>query len=64
MHIPPIKGIAQVKFKVVEGTEPTLSIPMLVANGNSVVFGGNDVMLSTAGGEVAPLRRVTETSVT
>ena len=38
MHIPPIKGIAQVKFKVVGGTEPTLSIPILVANGNSVVY--------------------------
>ena len=58
MHIPPIKGIAQVKFKVVEGTEPTLSIPMLVANGNSVVCRGNDVMLNTAGGEVAPLTYV------
>ena len=55
MRIPPINGIAQVKCKVVEGTEPTLSTPMLVANGNSVVKRGNDVMLSTAGGEVAPL---------
>ena len=31
MHVPPIKGIAQVKFKVVDKTEPTLSMPMLVA---------------------------------
>ena len=38
MHILPIEGTAQVKFKVVEGTEPTLSIPMLVADGNSVAY--------------------------
>ena len=25
MHVPPIKGTAQVKFKVLDGTEPTLS---------------------------------------
>ena len=58
MDIPSIKGTAQVKFKVLDGTEPTLSIPMLVANGNSVVYKGDDVMLSTAGGEVAPLTYV------
>ena len=55
MHVLPIKGPAQVKFKVVEGIEPTLSMPMLVASGNRVVFRGEDVMLSTAGGEVAPV---------
>ena len=55
MHIPPIKGTAQVTFKVVDGTEPTLSMPMLVADGHSVVKRGNDAMLSTAAGEVVPL---------
>ena len=34
MHIPPIKGTAQMTFKVVDGTEPTLSMPMLVATGH------------------------------
>ena len=38
MHVPPIKGIAQVKFKIVEGTELTLSTPILVANGDSVIY--------------------------
>ena len=46
---------AQVKFKVLEGTEPTLSMPMLVANGNRVVFSGEDAMLITAKGETEPL---------
>ena len=55
MHVPPIKGIAQVRFKVVDGTEPTLSMPMLVANGNRLVYRGEDTMLSTAAGEVVPL---------
>ena len=55
MHIPPIKGTAQVTFKVVDGTEPTLSIPMLVANGHRLVQRGEDTMLSTAAGEVVPL---------
>ena len=32
MHIPPIKGTAQGTFKVVDGTEPTLLMPMLVAH--------------------------------
>ena len=36
MHIPPIKGTARVTFKVVDGTEPTLSMPMLVANGQQI----------------------------
>ena len=36
IHVPPIKGTAQVKFKVVDGTEPTLSMAMLVANGNKI----------------------------
>ena len=55
MHIPPIKGTAQVTFKVVDGTEPTLSMPMLVANGHRLVYGGEDTMLSTTAGEVLPL---------
>ena len=55
MHIPPIKGTAQVTFKVVDGTEPTLSMPMLVANGHRLVYRGEDTMLSTAAGEVVPL---------
>ena len=41
MHIPPIKSTAQVTFKVffqvVDGTEPTLSQLMLVANGHRLV---------------------------
>ena len=45
----------QVKFKVLDGTEPTLSMPMLVANGNKVVYRGEDAMLITAKGETAPL---------
>ena len=55
MYVPPIKGTAQVKFTVIDGTEPTLSLPMLVANGNRVVFRGEDAMLITAKGETAPL---------
>ena len=34
IHVPPIKGTAHVKLKVLDGTEPTLSKTMLVANGN------------------------------
>ena len=48
----------QVKLKVLDGTEPTLSVPMLVANGNRVVFRGEDAMLITAEGETAPLTSV------
>ena len=55
MHVPPIKGTAQVKFKVLDGTEPTLSMPMLVANGNRVAYRGEDAMMITAEGETAPL---------
>ena len=55
MHIPPIQGTAQVKFKVVDGTEPTLSTPMLVANGHRLVYRREDTMLSTAAGEVVLL---------
>ena len=55
MHLPPIKGTAQVKFNVLDGTEPILSMPKLVANGNRVVFRGEDSMLITAKGETAPL---------
>ena len=55
MHIPPIKGTVQETFKVVDGTEPTLSMPMLVANGHRLVYRGEDTILSTAAGEVVPL---------
>ena len=55
MHVPPINGIAQVKFKVLDETEPTLSMPMLLANSNRVVLRGEDAMLFTAEGETAPL---------
>ena len=55
MNIPPIKCTRQVTFKVVDGTEPTLSMPMLVGNGHRLVFGREDTMLSTAAGEVVPL---------
>ena len=55
IHIPPIKGIAQVTFKVVDLTEPTLSMPMLVATDNRLLCRGEDTMLRTAAGEVAPL---------
>ena len=55
MHSPPIKGTAQVTFKVVDGTEPTWSMPMLVANGHRLVYRGEDTMLSTATREVVPL---------
>ena len=46
-----MKGTAQVKFKVLDGTEPTFSMPMLVVNGNRVVYRGEDAMLITAKGE-------------
>ena len=56
MHIPPIKGTAHVTFKVVAGTEPTLSMPILVANGHRLVYRGEDTVLSTGSrGNVAPL---------
>ena len=42
-------------FKILDGTEPTVSMPMLVANGNKVVFRGEDAELITAKGETAPL---------
>ena len=58
MHVPPIRDTAQVKFKVLDGTEPTLSMPMLVANGNRVVHRGEEAMLITAKGEIAPLTSV------
>ena len=58
IHVPPIKGTAQVKFKVLDGTEPVLSMPMLVADGNKVVFRGEDAMLITAEGETAPLTSI------
>ena len=48
MDVLPIKGAAQVKFKVFDGTERILSMPMLVANGNRVDFRGEDAMLITA----------------
>ena len=43
----------QVKFKVLDGTEPTLPMLMLAANGNKVVYRGEDAMLITAKGELA-----------
>ena len=49
------QGHSQVTFKVVAGTEPTLSVPMLVANGHRLVYRGEDTMLSTAAGEIVPL---------
>ena len=55
MHVPPIKDTAQVTFEVVDGTEPTLSMPMLVANGNREAYRGEDAMSITAEGETAPL---------
>ena len=55
LHVPPIKGTAQVKFKVVDGTEPTLSMPILVANCNRVILRGKVATLITAKGETAPL---------
>ena len=55
IHIPPINGTAQVKFKVLDGTEPALSMPMLVAGGNKVIFRSEDASLITAKGEAAPL---------
>ena len=58
MHVPSIKGTAQVKFKVLDGTEPTLSMPMLVANGNRVILSGEVATLVTAKGETAPLTSV------
>ena len=48
MHEPPNKGTAQVKFKVVDGTEPTLSMTMLVANGNKLVFRGENARRNCA----------------
>ena len=45
----------EVTFKVVDGTEPTVSMPMLVASGHRLVKRGDDTMLSTAAGEVVPL---------
>ena len=53
IHVPPIKGTAQVKFKVVDGTEPTL-----VANGNTLVLRGENARLITAKGETAPLTSI------
>ena len=58
IHVPPIKGSAQVKFEVVDGTEPTLSMTMLVANGNKLVFRGELARLITAKGETAPLTSI------
>ena len=43
------------KFKVLDGTELALSMPMLVANGNRVILRGEVAMLITAKGETAPL---------
>ena len=56
--MPPIKGTAQVKFEALDGTEPILSMPMLVAKGDKVVFRGEDAVLITVAGETAPLTSV------
>ena len=53
IHVPPIKGTAQVKFKVVDGIEPTL-----VANGNKLVLRGENARLITAKGETSPLTSI------
>ena len=53
MHVPPFKGTAQGKFKVLDGTDPTPSMPMLVANGNRVVYRVEELI--TAKGVAAPL---------
>ena len=41
------------KFSVIDRTEPTLSMPMLVVTGNRVFFSGEDAMLITAKGETS-----------
>ena len=46
------------KFKVLDGTQPILSMPTLVANGNKVVFRGEDAILITAEGETAPMTSI------
>ena len=53
MHVAPIKGT-----KVLDGTEPTLSMTMLVANANKLVFRGEHARLITAKGETAPLTSI------
>ena len=55
IHVPPIKGTAQVKFKVLDGTEPTLSMAVFVADGNKSASRGEHARLITAKGETAPL---------
>ena len=40
IHVPPINGTAQVKINVLDGTEPTLSMTVLEANCNKLVFRG------------------------
>ena len=57
MHVPPIKDTARVKFKVLDGTEPTLSMPMLAGDGNRVMLRDEVATLITAKGETAPLMR-------
>ena len=39
------------KFKVLDGTEPTLSMTMLVANGNQLVFRGESARLMPLRGD-------------
>ena len=55
MHVPPIKGTARVKFRILDGTKPTLSMPMLVENGNRVILRDEVALLLTATRETAPL---------
>ena len=40
----PIKGTSQVTFKSRRGTEPTLPMPMLVANGHRLFYRGEDTI--------------------
>ena len=44
IHVPPIRSRAQVTFKILDGTEPILSMPTLVADGSRVVFRGEEAM--------------------
>ena len=55
MHVPPIKGTARVKFRILDRTKPALSMPMLVANGNRVILRDEVALLITAKRETAPL---------
>ena len=47
-----IHDLRSVTLKVVDGTEPTLSMPMLVVNGHGLVYRGEDTVLCTAAREI------------